>query len=43
MNVKHTDVTSMSVHLGKAIPIIFIYLSPGACAAIRKQLRMDRR
>ncbi len=33
----------LSAHFGKAIPIIFLYLAPIACAAIRTQLKMDKR
>ncbi len=43
MNIRRQDVIRLSAHFGKAIPIIFFYLSPRACEAIRAKLKMDKR
>ncbi len=43
MNIKRSDVLKVMAHFNKSCPIIFLYLSPTACAAIRQQLTMDKK
>jgi len=43
VNVRKNDVMQIMAHFNKNLPIIFLYISPSACAAVRAELGMERR
>lgn len=40
LNIKKSEVTNVQAHFGRAMPIIFLFLSPTACKRIREILGM---
>ena len=40
LNIVMKDILKVLVHFGKQMPLLFLYISPGACQRTRKLLKM---
>ncbi len=40
INIPMSDVLKVLAHFGKSMPLLFLYISPGACTKARKALKM---
>jgi len=43
VNIRKGDIIRMMVHFNKNLPIVFLYVTPSACASIRAEVGMERR